>query len=464
MITRTFISKCNTIFKDSHENFGLNPVGMLNYGNDRSRLLIYFDMSNIKSLINDNIERNTFVHTLKMTNCASINYTPEYKSSERASSFDVIAFKIPAQWDRGIGFDSSVDIWATGKSVISTQGSNWYNSCSGIKWNEIEIVENGEKPFTDGIYTIDFLYDELTKYIRGEKSVIIGKQHFDFGNEDLNIDITNYVNECLDGSPNYGICIAFSPILENKKEFQNKYVGFFTNETNTFFQPIVESKSNASIIDNRYTFISGKSNRLYFFATDGVNGVALDETPICTIDGVEYPVKCQEKGVYYAEVSNITSSKEIIKTDIWSNIICDGVNEGEIENEFIVHPNRLTFNKTEKINVSPSISGLNDNENIYQGDIRTISVIFQIPYSKSYELFNDSFYRIYVKDGKREIDVIDWDRLNIIGMEQEFTLKSDELLPSNYFIDLKVVSNKETRIFKEVGKFTIKSNATEMKK
>ena len=47
MVTRTFISKSNTIIENSADNFGLNPISILQYGKDLSRAIIYFDESKI---------------------------------------------------------------------------------------------------------------------------------------------------------------------------------------------------------------------------------------------------------------------------------------------------------------------------------------------------------------------------------------------------------------------------------
>lgn len=93
--------------------------------------------------------------------------------------------------------------------------------------------KNGFLWETEGIYTTNKLSIELDKFSSkdGNKSnIIIGVSHFDFGNENINLDITETFNKYITGElENYGIGIAFSPTLElTEKEF-TQYVGFSHN-------------------------------------------------------------------------------------------------------------------------------------------------------------------------------------------------------------------------------------------
>lgn len=53
MIERTFIDKQNTIFRDSDDNFGLNPILMLCTGETESRALIRFDIERLRKMHED---------------------------------------------------------------------------------------------------------------------------------------------------------------------------------------------------------------------------------------------------------------------------------------------------------------------------------------------------------------------------------------------------------------------------
>lgn len=475
MVTRTFLSKCTTIFNGSKDNFGLNPIGMLNYGRLISRCLLYFDIDNIKSAVNDGgFIKDKTKHILKLTNCGSIDKrtfdemmvsSDDMGVKERACSFSIIAFKVPERWDAGNGFDNSTDFWLLGKASVSQHGANWFNAYDGKRWGT-KFDESGELIAEDGVYSFEKLEKEYEKFKNGEDSVIICEQKFDVGNEDFELDITKYVNDVLDGkNNNYGICLAFSPEIEELQTEYTQYVGFFTNHTNTFFHPVVESRCSDVVRDNRYSFFNGKSNRLYFYANiDGIP-TDLDELPTCEINGVYYDVFRQKTGVYYADVKLSASDNEICY-DIWRGTF-DG-EEFEEELEFVVLPkkSRMSLGDTiaRGLRVEPALSGINDWEKIYQGDERTISVKFNIQYTSNYELINECYYRLYVMDGERELDVIDWDDIDVTGFENSFKICSKELLPGSYYVDIKAKCGKDLRIFKDKLHFKVVSNVTEMTK
>ena len=466
MVFRTFLDKCNTIVKGSEDNFGLNPILMLHYGGLVSRILIHFDVENLKKRVGLNI--NDFSHKLIFTNCGSIDenkfnetINPFSNSGvrERATSFDVIAFEIPLPWDNGIGFDSSYDYWFGGKASHDTNGSNWYQSANGLKWEK------------EGIYDSNFLSKEYTKYSNGEESIVISKQHFDYGNENLELDITDYVNKLLTGKKNNrGICLAFSPLLEDSLVTTTQYVGFFGKTTNTFFHPCLESRSNVFINDNRYDFQLNKENKLFFFLEKDGEPIKLDEMPICTIDGKTYPVSEMFNGFYYAKVklTNSDSEADVIKYDVWSNIIVDKCDFGEIENEFVVHSPSKFYNigrNKNKKEYEPLLQGINDYEKLNRGEIRNIDVFIKEKFTPSnYNLLENVEYQLYVLDGVKQIDVIKWDKVNKIENVNTFILDTNNLIPNTYYIDIKCKIGNEIKIYKKCLEFTVVSNKTNEKK
>ena len=265
---------------------------------------------------------------------------------------------------------------------------------------------------------------------------------------------------------NYGIGLAFTPAFESLNVKSIQYVGFFTNHTNTFFKPVVESRCSSSVSDDRYMFFAGKTNKLYFYSILGGIPTDLEELPVCTIDGQEYPVTRQNTGVYYAtvKVDRKSISTETIFYDVWSNLKYEGEELDDVEMEFVVYPGSqfASLGNYEKVemNLEPSISGINDNENIYQGDERTLNVIFKVKYSSDYELLKECQYRLYVKDGKREHDVIDWDNIDIRGKYNSFKIKSAELIPGQYHVDIRAKVSQDLRVFKDKLKFTVVDNIT----
>ena len=458
MVIRTFLDKCNTIVKDSEDNFGLNPILMLHYGGLISRILIYFNLDEIKDNLGNNYRE--FKHTLKMYNCGSID-DKKFSSTlssfcgsgerKRANSFDIITFGIPEKWDSGIGFDSSLDYMLTGDASVSVDGSNWYQAYNGKKWGN------------EGIYTNSFISDEYTKFGNNLDSIIISRQHFNYGNENLEIDITNYVNDVIEGRiKNNGICLCFSPLLEDSFSEFTQYVGFFGKHTNTCFHPCIESRTNNKINDNRYDFTLGTDNNIYFFAEKNGEFIDLDETPTCTINEKKYEVNRVRKGCYCAKVKinkNEVESESILY-DIWSNIKYEGEQLDDVEMEFVTHSLNDFFNIGKKTNTSkiykPQITGINDYEKLIRGDKRSVIVYFRERYTNgNYKLFDNAEYRLYFKNIDKEYDVICWDKIEKMSSYNIFELNTNGLVPNTYFIDIRYKNNNDIITHKKCLEFQI---------
>ena len=66
----------------------------------------------------------------------------------------------------------------------------------------------------------------------------------------------------------------------------------------------------------------------------------------------------------------------------------------------------------------------------------------------------------YIKDGNREIDVIEFQPIEKAFLENFFILHTSDLIPNDYFIDIKVKTGNETFFFKESLRFTVVNNVT----
>ena len=473
MVYKTYISKYNTIIFDSKNNTGLNPISELIYGETLTRSLIYFDHTKLKCMYNDGTTPNLskLKHTLKITNSGSVDKTLTFKNDEtktRATSFELIFFLIPNEWDNGKGFEYS-DIFLTNgavydkcslvanlESLISEDGSNWYQRKNGYMWNE------------KGVYSNDTLMIEYDKFIDGTGSdIIIGRQHFDIGNENIELDITDIVNKFItDELPNNGIGIAFTPMIENTYLPHDKYVGFFTNRTNTFFEPYVETIYDDYISDDRGNFYLDKNNKLYLYCNIGGVLTNLDELPTCIVNNKEYEVKQFSKGIYYIDI-NISKNEIKPNTmvyDTWTNIIFDGIKQKDVELYFTVKQSDGYYNIGSQIynhkKVTPTIHGITQNENIFRNnDIRKVSITNRITYDRyNTLLLDDMYYRLYVMDGNREITVIPYTHINKTYLENYFLIYCETLLPQKYHIDIKYKYNQEIITNKDILQFNIVDN------
>lgn len=488
MVYKTYISKFNTIISGSKLNTGLNPIAELVYGHDTivSRILMYFDHSKVKEQIsNGNMpDIGKMKHTLHITNAGSIDFTQLHQKETssindntkiRATSFDIIFFLIPKPWDRGKGFDYSrnylnIDFYS--KNVVdpnrlySEDGSNWFKRMNGIDWEE------------PGIYSNDKLSEEYDKFSAGEESIIIGRQHFDVGNENINLDITDVFNKFLYGElDNYGIGMAFSPMLEvSDSEYEN-YVGWLTDKNNTFFEPFVETRYDDMVSDDRANFVLGKRNRLYLYCTIGDHLEDLSLNPTVTIRNGEGEIirdstgremtwimsKRQAKGIYYVDLKLSRGDFEpnTMLYDTWTNIQYQGTVLDDVELDFVIKESANYFNignsiSTNDVTFSPTTAGIKEKEQIKRGDVRKLVIQAKPSYTNNTAQLVDSMdLRLYVKDGTREIDVIEWDRVNKAFLENFYMIDTNILIPQRYFVDIRIKYGMNSIIHHDVLQFDI---------
>lgn len=457
IVTHTFLDKTNTIIEGEKVNLGMNPILELYYGVPVSRGLIHFDINNIKNKVEDKTypDITKLHHRLKMKNVAGLR-TPyqhkfnRYNHAERAKSFDLVFFGIDRHWDMGGGFDYLKDGYDAINMIYSTHGSSWYQSEDFKKWQ------------AEGVFTREYIENN-----------ILFIQHFDMGNEDIDIDITSYVNDCITGNkPNYGLGVAFSHDLDEVEMPHVNYVGFFTDHTHTFYHPYVETRYDDYINDDRTNFYLNKDNRLYFYANVGGKMVNLDELPTCCVSCTEIPVKQATKGVYYVEL-NMSSKEfeeETMYYDNWSNLKYKGVELPDVELYFTTKaPHQyftfgLPYETKKQETIVPSISGINHREQIEQGDVRKINVDCKIAYTTKQQYGVDGLeYRLYSKASDIEIDVIEWTPVERGYNENFFLVDTKELAPGRYFIAIKVMKGMEEIIHRELCEFEILDNKKDLR-
>lgn len=448
---RSYFEKNNTILKKSTLNTAKNPNTELSYGNDLSKFIFKIDLEELKSRIDNGeyvIDNNT-KHILHMTNTVFgdevLMGDNKGNGKKRATSFDLIIFKVPNYWDEGVGFDyeTTFDL-TTGEELYDIRPSNWYNRTSLNTWS------------VEGIYD--------------NNPVIIGTQHFDGGNEDLSIDITEYINGVLlNDDVDYGLGIGFDITYQDIKTDSTQSVAFFTKYTQTFFEPYLETYFHDEIEDNRNNFVSKINQNLYLYVTKGTNFYDLDvlpsvdildstKTPIIGLTDL-IPVKIR-KGVYkvtFGLTGVICDGKKFFY-DNWKNLILDGIDISDVSQKFIPKPYTSLYtigeNQTELQRYAIQFFGVKLNEKIKRGEKRKIIVtIKSIDYPKNV-LFDEVYYRIYVKEGKRQVNVFDWTKLDKTN-ENSFYLDTFYMIPKEYFIEIKAKTHTEEIFYKNQINFEI---------
>ena len=376
----------------------------------------------------------------------------------------------PQYWDEGVGYDVNDTSLAinnpTGSAAytqpqidnnFSKRPSNWYQTDNFTLWSEPGMYSN----------------TNTSSFVNFNDLEIIDIQHFDKGNEDINFDMTNEINGILNGSITgvTGWGVAYRPEFELITGLTSNYsVSFFTRHTQTFYEPFLLTTYNDLITDNRNLFVERTPNKLFLFAYVDGDLVTLDETPIVNIlnpDGDPIPslsglTTCQRtKGIYEVSIPSMSGySTPCQFTDVWTNVIYDGIQLPSIENEFTLRPykNRIMIGSESR---EPEIFGfdfygIKQDEKILNTDIRKVGVSIKKAYTTKQLLQNiNAFYRVYVREGNTEVQVQDWTKINRTPNEYYFIFDTRDKIPNEYYIDIKVNTSGITDTYKRTIKFLI---------
>jgi hypothetical protein len=482
-IYRTYFDKNNTIVQNSFVNTGRNQVSELYFGDKVSRFLFYCSFEEIIKKVNDKeiILNGDVKHYLKIKNTSNFDISPFLSDSNnlvftdkfRSSSFDLELKPIKEFWDEGMGYDFELSPLSRPQDRdFNEEPSNWFN----------------------GTYIDSFLTPGATL---GDA---ISTQHFDLGNEDVYMDITDFVNDIVANGVitevttgittgvttgittgvttgittgvttgttySYaGFCLKYNDQYEGLTfDDDRSYVlGLFTRHTQTFFEPFIETHYNDYIIDDRVDFYLNKNNRLYLYVNIDGKLTNLDELPTCSIQGVnELIVKQQTKGVYYVEVFalDVIFDSYVEYNDVWSNIKINGINRPDVKLKFIpkedINYYQIGSDVSEPIRYGVSLSGIKREEKINQGEKRRVNVHLRKPYTVGeHDVVTNIFYKLYIKQGNNMVEILDWQPVNKLYNSNTFNIDTTWLVPQVYYIDIKIERGGEVNIYNEELKFTV---------
>ena len=447
---RSYFEKNNTVLKKSYVNTAKNPTTEIFYGSLYSKFIFKVDLTDLK----DKVDNGDLVigaqtkHYLKMTNTvigdSKLIGQSTGSGRNRATSFDLIVFEVPEFWDEGVGFDyeyTNNDM--LGNKTYDTRASNWFNRISTSGWT------------TEGVYT---------------GNTVVGTIHFDNGNENINLDITNYVNGIvLSGNTNNGLGISFDNSYLGLSTDNDQAVSFFSKYTQTFFEPFVETVFDDRIDDDRQSFIGERQNNLYLYVTKGTNYYDLDSNPTVDIlNSTSVPISGLtgltttkiRKGIYkvtFGITGQLCDGKRFFY-DKWKNLLVDGVSISDVVQKFIPKPftNGYTFgaNPTDTQKFAMQFSGIKQNEKIIRGELKKIVINLRSISQPKTDLYEDVYYRIFVKEGKTNVIVYDWTQFDLTN-ENSFYLDTSYMIPREYFMEFKTKTHTEEIFYDEYIKFEI---------
>lgn len=450
-----------------------------------TRFIFDLDLTDLQTKISSGIISTactSMSHTLRMTNTSSfdtelINSTTS-EGRRRATSFDLILFRIPKTsgstgnpqlWDEGVGYDyfdfqstqnssqgSLTSLFSPLDKSFSSRPSNWFQNTTISGWSTNGIYLN-----TNSSPSTSIKYSALT---------IVDTQHFELGNEDIEFNMTNEINSILTGVTTgvTGWGVAYVPEIENLTGLTETYsVGFFTKYTQTFYQPFLETSFDDLVQDNRNSFYSNATNKLYLYSYIDGTLTNLDSNPSVNIyNNSDTLIKnnlqtCRiSTGVYEVTITGITSTIPCTYSDIWVGLTYNGNSLPNIENTFNILPFKYGFNISPE-SQDPNLYGfdfygIKQDEKILNTDVRRVGVIIKKAYSTS-ELLNNikAYYRIYVREGQTEVQVQDWTEVNRSSNQYYFVFDTRDKIPNEYYVDMKVLTSGEINTYKRTLTFQI---------
>ena len=492
-VYKSYFKRNDTLVYNTYTNTARNPVVELFFGRvdnlsspkGFSRFIFDIDLTDLQSkLANGTISTgctDDMTHTLRMTNTSSFDEellnTTWSNGRRRATSFDLVLFRIPkvsgstgdAQtWDEGVGYDyydgnlnssntSSYQQQIETDKAFSDRPVNWFQRTTINNWSLPGIYDNTNSNSIPGLN-----YSGLT---------IVDTQHFEFGNEDIEFDMTNEINDILTGATTNpaGWGIAFVPAVENITGMTENYsVGFFSRHTQTFYEPFLETNYDDLIQDDRYAFYQGKTNKLYLYAYVNGNPIVLDNNPVVDIIDSDNNVittltACsRSNGVYEISVPPITGATSVpcMYYDNWRELVYNGESISPVENEFVLLKAQDYFTlgtRTEEPKIYGfDFSGIKQNEKILNTDIRKVNVTLKKAYTSKEVLYHvEAFYRVYVREGNTEVQVQDWTQINRTADGYYFVFDTTDKIPNEYFIDIKVNTDRDINTYKRELQFQI---------
>lgn len=421
-VFRIYPSKSNTIASGVYSiyNSGQNSVCDLWYGgggtdtaierrNSISRHIMKFDLSELSTkFANKEINEDLVVsYRLKMTNAIPGDriLEPEYEydvlDKRISASYDLIVFPINKDWDEGRGYDLfRENYWVKQKgNPLITGYSNWNSATLTTDWDE------------PGVYTNPTASTAVTFY---------STQHFDIGNEDIDMDITDIVNDWLSGgTENNGIGIAYRRDYELMSTDTRYIASFFTEKTNSFNKPYIEVVYSQSFQDDRLQVTNNRTSRLFLYTFSGNNAVnyysagTVDIKTMANVNVVTGLTPTQlETGVYYVDVLMNSATRGQQYKDVWNNVtFVPGVDQQSIEQNFTIRDNFYLNNVPQVNDYSISVYGLGNNSILSIGETHKVFVDLRVNYSSRNQPSTayDLKYRM-VMNGQDE--VIPWTSVN----------------------------------------------------
>ncbi len=460
-------SKLNNAGLDEISEFwynGVSATGSATY----NRYIFGFDHTKIRNKYSDKtiMSGNVISHKLFMYNTGSWDKRllgqTDITGRQRASSFDMILSLIPSgqtPFEEGVGKSlnygsRNTDFGLTNKLLDGPSS-----------WNKRTAISNWTYP---GVYSGNT-----------PTNPIIASQHFSTGAENLEMNITETIENIISGkTPNSNFILALSgATYELMTGTTRQYFGFHSKDSQTIYVPSIITTYSGTVLDSRKNFYIDKVNKLYLYTQKGRDLVNLDSVPtqvsIYDYDGNIFSaitgtnVNQLSKGIYWVNVlvpNSASTMPDLVQfSDVWSGITIDKITLPAIEMDFVLKKSSDYYNfgnqSSEPERFGFSFWGIKNGEKIKQGDIRKLFVIAKKEFNNEDDVVIDGLqYRLYIKQGREQIDVISWTDIHRTFNNNYLTIDTSWLLEHEYFLQLKLKSNNTEHTLSDPLEFQVLEN------
>jgi len=279
---------------------------------------------------------------------------------------------------------------------------------------------------------------------------ILKTQRFEIGNEDIEVDITNYVNGILfSGQPNNGICIAYSANTESLTSITKNVVTFFSKYTQTFFEPFLETNYDDRVNDELCCMNFDVSNDFFFISQSPISSVnkfeIIDSNDII-ITSITNTTLFTQLNRYNYKISQTIDSENYQDQEIFTYkwyYIQNGKYK-VLEKEFNI--SKIDLNDgtslTYATEVFINVLGVKQNEIISKkvGLKRLIFKPKRLIQSRILKnIVGDIEFRIYVNQGKNQIDVIPFTKASKVNDEYFTEIDFSWFISHDYTIEIRAL-------------------------
>ena len=294
-----------------------------------SRILIKFDLSYIsKSVVNGSITNPTYSLQL---------YTAQARAL--AVKYGIEAFPVSQSWEMGKGRKQTKKVSAGGALTFEKEGVSWKfrdgETQFGNAWSTSSF-----NPGTTGSFTTT--PGGATWFTGSNYNSVC--QKFEYENTDIFINVTNVVNDWLNGTnPNEGFIVMRSGStqtgeIDNEEQNAVDYgtLQFFSTDTHTIYQPRLVVEWDNSVFDTgslsaldigKHNLVYVKNNRREYKrqSKERFRIVGREKYPAKTYDTVsaELAVKYLPSSSYYSVQDALTGETIIPFNTSSTQISCD---------------------------------------------------------------------------------------------------------------------------------------------